>query len=329
MVQLLDVFKIKTMKFFCTILFLFVFEFAMGQVPGTLGFSYKSPLAQSFRFSVSSSGFSTANVTARIINNGVMSVTTSGILWGFSVPTISSYTGITTNGNIAGNEYTNTMTGLAIGGTYYIVAYATNIAGTSYGNVLTYTHGTVTNATTGKTWLAVNLGATAFPTSISDANGYGDLYQWGRLRDGHEKRSSEGTGSTNGNDQPNNGGKFIQLAYWTGNFGLWQGVTGTNNPCPSGFRLPTSQEFSDEINTWNTAGNDKGAFGSVLKLTYAGRRHHTTNDPWQFTGDRGFYYTSTVVNGDRPVALNIRNTVATQLGSDFNGIAFSVRCIKN
>jgi len=125
------------MKFFCTVLFLFVFEFANAQVPGTLGFSYKNPRAQAFTLTVSSLDFTRANVTARILNNGVKPVTTSGILWGFSVPTISSYTGITTNGNIAGNEYTNTMTGLEIGGTYYIVAYATNIAGTSYGNVLT------------------------------------------------------------------------------------------------------------------------------------------------------------------------------------------------
>jgi len=315
------------MKFFITILFLFVFEFASGQVPGTLGFSYKSPLAQSFTFSVSSTGFSTANVTARIINNGVMSVTTSGILWGFSVPTISSFTGITTNGNIAGNEYTNTMTGLEIGGTYYIVAYATNIAGTSYGNVLTYTHGTVYNATTGKTWLAVNLGATAFPTSPSDVNGYGDLYQWGRLKDGHEKRSSGSTGSTSG-DQPNNGGKFITQTYWTSNNTLWQGVNGVNNPCPTGFRLPTIQEFSDERATWNEADGTYGAFSSVLKLTWAGRRHSGTNDPWQHTGIYGYYWTSSLGGVWASCARIFYNNYYT-VGNEYNGTAMSVRCIKN
>jgi len=177
--------KLK-MNFFITILFFFVFEFALGQVPGTLGFSYKSPLAQSFTLSVSSLDFTRANVTARILNNGVKPVTTSGILWGFSVPTISSYTGITTNGDITGNDYTHQMTGLALGGTYFIIAYATNEAGTSYGNVLTYTHGTVYNENTGKTWLAANLGATAFPTSMTHTAAYGSLYQWGRLKDGHE-----------------------------------------------------------------------------------------------------------------------------------------------
>lgn len=93
------------MKFFSTILFLYLFEFAIGQVPGTQGYSYKSPRAQAFTLSVSSLNFTSANVTARILNNGVKPVTTSGILWGFSVPTISSYTGITTNGDISGNSY--------------------------------------------------------------------------------------------------------------------------------------------------------------------------------------------------------------------------------
>jgi hypothetical protein len=307
------------MKFFCTVLFLFVFEFANGQVPGTLGFSYKSPLAQSFTLSVSSAGFSTANVTARIINNGVMSATTSGILWGFSVPTISSFTGRTTNGDISGNNFTHQMTGLTLGGTYYIVAYATNIAGTSYGGVLTYTHGTVYNANNGITWLAANLGATAFPTSMTHTEAYGSLYQWGRLTDGHENPSSEGVDGTNGNDQPNNGGKFIKSpSSWTSNYGLWQGVAGTNNPCPSGFRLPTSEEFSNEISSLY-----------VLNLTYGGRRQGTGASR-QYAGDRGYYWTSSrYQNGLYIEMLEIRNGVTTKMGNNFNGVGHSVRCIKD
>ena len=314
-------------KFFSTILILFLIEFANGQVSGTLGFSYKSPRAQSFTLSVSSLNFTSANVTARILNNGIKPVTTSGILWGLSVPTISSYTGITTNGNISGSDYTHQMTGLEIGGTYYIVSYATNEAGTSYSEVHTYIHGTVYNATTGKTWLAVNLGATAFPTSPSDANGYGDLYQWGRLKDGHEKRTSGSIGSASG-DQPNNGGKFITLTYWTGNNGLWQGVSGINNPCPSGFRLPTIQEFSDERATWNEADGTYGAFNSVLKLTWAGRRHSGTNNPWQHTGAIGYYWTSSL-GGVWAAHAKIFNNNYYQTGNEYNGTAMSVRCIKD
>lgn len=43
----------------------------------------------------------------------------------------------------------------------------------------------VTNATTGKVWMDRNLGASQVATSSTDANSYGDLYQWGRAKDGH------------------------------------------------------------------------------------------------------------------------------------------------
>jgi uncharacterized protein (TIGR02145 family) len=337
MVQQLDAWQIKMMKFLITILFLFFFEFANAQVPGTLGFSYKSPRAQSFTLSVSSLNFTSANVTARILNNGVKPVTTSGILWGFSVPTISSYTGITTNGNIAGNEYTNTMTGLAIGGTYYIVAYATNIAGTSYGNVLTYTHGTVYNGFTGKTWLAVNLGATAFPTSISDSAGYGTLYQWGRLSDGHQyvrPTASSSTSSLSGSDVPNNGLFIVPGSSpydWRSgqNANLWQGVNGINNPCPIGFRLPTKQEFTDEKNSWNASDANYGAFSSVLKLTYCGRRYWSNTQPQQYVGDRGYYWTSDIEGSQNSYFFRIMKTQAPDFPGDGRGSALAVRCIKD
>lgn len=325
------------MKKLSTLLFLFVFKIVIGQVPGTIGFISKSPLAQSFTFSVSSLDFSKANVTARILNNGIKPVTISGILWGLSVPTITSYAGITTNGDISGNNYTHQITGLSIGGTYYIVAYATNEAGTSYGNVLTYIHGTVYSPATGKTWLAVNLGATAFPTSISDSAGYGTLYQWGRLSDGHQyvrPTASLATSTLSSNDVPNNGGKFIipgstPFDWRSGqNSSLWQGVNGVNNPCPSGFRLPTIAEFTNEVNSWNAADPDYGAFTSVLKLTYGGRRYYNNSNPQQYVGIWGYYWTSDITSGQSRY-LRIQNTAAPNYSGDYRGTALAVRCIKD
>jgi len=48
------------------------------------------------------------------------------------------------------------------------------------------------------------------------------------------------------------------------NNNLWQGESGTNNPCPSGFRVATKTELEAERISW--ASNDYvGAFGSPLK----------------------------------------------------------------
>ena len=53
-------------------------------------------------------------------------------------------------------------------------------------------NGTVTS-TTGQVWMDRNLGASRVATSSTDSAAYGDLYQWGRGTDGHEKRTSSTT----------------------------------------------------------------------------------------------------------------------------------------
>ena len=62
----------------------------------------------------------------------------------------------------------------------------------------------VTNPTTGRIWMDRNLGATQAATSSTDANSYGDLYQWGRRSDGHQCRTSATTTTLSSTDQPAN-----------------------------------------------------------------------------------------------------------------------------
>ena len=57
------------------------------------------------------------------------------------------------------------------------------------GNMLCTPIPTVTTATS-RVWMDRNLGASQVATSSDDILAYGDLYQWGRLTDGHEKRGS-------------------------------------------------------------------------------------------------------------------------------------------
>ena len=55
---------------------------------------------------------------------------------------------------------------------------------------------------------------------------------------------------------------------------MWQGVNGTNNPCPPGFRLPTKTELETEWLSWRT-NNSAAAFASPLKLVVGGERDHS------------------------------------------------------
>ncbi|MDF1517225.1 MAG: hypothetical protein P1P79_04715, partial [Lutibacter sp.] len=100
----------------------------------------------------------------------------------------------------------------------------------------------VYNSKTGKTWMNKNLGASQVATSPTDSLAYGDLYQWGRLMDGHEKRTSGTTTTLSSSDTPGHSNFILASSMpndWRSpqNVNLWQGLVSTNNPCPTGYRL--------------------------------------------------------------------------------------------
>jgi uncharacterized protein (TIGR02145 family) len=189
----------------------------------------------------------------------------------------------------------------------------------------------VTNPTTGKIWMDRNLGATQVATSSSDVSSYGDLYQWGRGNDGHQCRNSVITSVLSATDQPTNGNYIVSS---TGNLdwrspqnnNLWQGVNGINNPCPTGYRLPTETEFEAERLSW-TSNNANGAFNSVLKLTLGGFR--TADSPGAIiqVNSLGGNWTNTIYGGNsKAIAFSAVNS---EIGWSNRGTGYSVRCIKD
>jgi len=188
---------------------------------------------------------------------------------------------------------------------------------------------TVYNPSTGKTWVDRNLGASQVATSSTDAAAYGDLYQWGRLADGHESRTSGTTTTLSSTDVPGHGNFIVTSTSpndWRSpqNDNLWQGVSGTNNPCPAGFRLPTITELEGERYYW-TPQNAAGAFSSVLKLTVAGARPY--NSGAVSLNGQG-YYSSSTLNNNSAVNMNIYDT-GTYSWSASRAYGLTVRCIKD
>ena len=191
----------------------------------------------------------------------------------------------------------------------------------------------VTNPTTGKTWMDRNLGASQVATSSTDAASYGDLYQWGRRADGHQCRTSPTTATLSSIDQPANG-NFILAPIapsspydWRSpqNANLWQGVNGLNNPCPSGYRLPTDTELEAELLSWSQ-NNNAGAFSSPLKLPMAGGRSNS-NGSLDNVGTSGAYLSSTV-SATSSRHLYFYSSLASMW--DWNRASgFSVRCVKD
>ncbi len=268
--------------------------------------------------------------------------TARGVVWDISTnPTISLSTKTNEGGApTAGGAFKTIIKELKPSTKYYVRAYATTGLGTGYGNEVSFTtpaggfvFGTVTSPT-GRIWMDRNLGASRVATSSTDNEAYGDYYQWGRGTDGHQKRTSATTDVKSTINVPLNNSSFILVSSFPEDWQApasvrWQGVNGTNNPCPSGFRLPTIKEWEAEVATWSKQ-NSSGAFESILKLPLAGHRLRN-NGLFMFVGTGGFYWSSTLYD-----SFDIRSAYQLSLVGNANVNSYEtraygncVRCIKD
>tara|TARA_R110000823_G_scaffold266883_2_gene386881 strand:- start:10717 stop:11949 length:1233 start_codon:yes stop_codon:yes gene_type:complete len=195
----------------------------------------------------------------------------------------------------------------------------------------------VINPDTGEEWMDRNLGASQVATAIDDADSFGGLYQWGRGADGHGSRTSGISSTLSDSDDPGHG-DFITATSspldWRSpqNDDLWQGVNGTNNPCPSGYRVPTATEWEAEFLSWDTQ-DAAGAFASPLKLTKGGHRIFANGVISLFPGYGGYgtYWTSTV-SGTGANNVGFKTDPGSQevgIYTNFRAYGYSVRCIKD
>lgn len=206
-------------------------------------------------------------------------------------------------------------------------------------NMAPVTYGTVVGHL-GKCWLDRNLGASQVANTQLDFLAYGDLFQWGRLADGHQ--SVLFTSSTLGSyingattilssqDVPGHPQFIIAPTSprdWRSapNNNLWQGTNGINNPCPVGFRLPTEAEFTLEVNAWQSQ-NLAGGFASALKLTPGGRADLFSGNLFNI-GVNGYYWLQDTDGGFSKIL--IIQTTGYQIPSTNRALAGNVRCIKD
>ncbi len=202
----------------------------------------------------------------------------------------------------------------------------------------------VTNPVTGKTWMDRNLGASRACISSDDEQCFGDLFQWGRYKDGHQCRDCAGgydeglsgcdndrfTFELSESDTPGHT-KFILNSDspndWRDikNDNLWQGDGGINDPCPDGYRLPTEIELQNEIDSWSSE-DAIGAFNSELKLPAAGRRGGSSGTIFD-VGSSARYRTSSVDEIYSPSLLF--DSSEARMFNFFRANGFSVRCIKD
>ncbi|PKD43706.1 FISUMP domain-containing protein [Rhodohalobacter barkolensis] len=286
-----------------------------------------------------------ATTGGQISNDGGADITARGVCW--STNQDPSLNDSCTNDGSGVGEFESTITDLTAETEYFVRAYATNDQGTGYGEQRNFTTESesgngdwprdtttevvdVYNPATGRTWMDRNLGASRAATSRTDSEAYGDLYQWGRAADGHEKRNSSTTSTLSNTDQPGHSNYILapnSPRDWRSpqNDNLWQGVNSINNPCPDGYRLPTEAEWEAERQSWNS--NDiVGAFESPLKLPAAGFRDNSSGF-LDGVGGYGFYWSSTV---SETFSLYLfSDSISAYILREFRSSGLSLRCIKD
>jgi uncharacterized protein (TIGR02145 family) len=194
-----------------------------------------------------------------ITSNGGATVTLSGLCWSTTAnPAITDPH--STDGSAIGS-FSSTMTGLTKGTVYFVRAYATNSAGTAYGNQFTFgtdiddvdgnIYGTTAIGT--QLWMSENLRTTQYNTTTPIPN----------------VTASTGAGSWS---------VITTAAYcwFNNNEGLYKTVYGaiynwyavnTGNLCPTGWHVPTDAEFGVLESTLGMPPADLTLFGVYRGVT--------------------------------------------------------------
>jgi len=216
---------------------------------------------------------------------------------------------------------------------------------------------TVKSPYTDRIWLDRNIGADEVCQSRDDKECYGGYFQWGRDIDGHELSNSKTT-NEQANSLDNLDNKFIFADWGSPNYGDWAKSIDSDKSkrvekwskldgssvCPVGFRVPTLQEFKDELEGFNPR-NPDDMFNSFLKLPSPGFRalneqfaSDNGNKYFFGIGSEGIYWTTDVNVMDGGIKTltyhfydNADNGLVLTDGSMGEAPAFgcSVRCIKD
>ena len=316
---------------------------------------------------VSNLGPNTATSGGSITSNGGGTITVSGICWSkTNNPTTADSK---TSGTTASGSFVAVMDNLDPSTTYFVRAYATNSAGTGYGNSISFTttaadenqvtfvyngatvtYGVVTSPTTGRKWLDRNLGASQVATAYNDYRAYGHLFQWGRPVDGHQliNYTSGSNGSpVNGktktlatSDAPGHS-TFITPDNTIPQGGVfiydWRNDQNTNRwainnqgACPTGWHIPTAEEWAAE-----TAITNLNTAFNQLKLTAPGYRYGDFDGSGRDgtvrnVGSLAYYWSSTVWPSGAGFSSYV-DISSNDRYPDLLGRAYgcAIRCIKN
>lgn len=178
-------------------------------------------------------------------------------------------------------------------------------------------------------WAPVNVGATRIPISASDTYGRGNFYQWGRA-DATNPGCTVWNGPQSSTTPNNNVFYKVSTERWdwlsSVNNSLWN--NGKNDPCPSGYRVPTKSELDALVGTHTSSNGSVRITSSVsgspsLVIPLSGRLMNATGNL-----DGASHYWTCTASDVYVSAIYIKGSqILTTV--DYKSFAFPVRCVRN
>ena len=181
-----------------------------------------------------------------ITSDGGASITSKGVCWSntTSIPTIANSKTVDGTGI---SSFTSSLTGLSPATNYYVRAYATNSAGTAYGNSIPFTTATVVSLTT------VTIGTQIWTTKNLDVATYSDGTVIPQVTD-----QTAWWNLTTGawcyyNFASANGVTYGKLYNWYAVAGIWSEASKTDATqrkklAPTGYHVPSDTEWTSLSN---------------------------------------------------------------------------------
>ena len=202
-------------------------------------------------------------------------------------------------------------------------------------------YGTVL-AEDGECWMDRNLGASRVATAYNDDQSYGYYYQWGRGSDGHQVVSPQMSSTTPVNSSTDTPGHNLFILEpdspydWRDpqNDNLWGDANKTNNPCPTGWHVPTGGATGE----WDAVIDALGLTGcstnclvriatSTLKISATGWRQNNGVFAGRNTG--GYHWSSSPNLTSAYHLISTDSSIVDPAVAVNRASGLPVRCIKD